>query len=484
MAGLFSILNTSSSGMTTQQAAINVTSHNISNASTEGYSRQSAVIKTTRPETTTGTGIAGQIGTGSQVTEIQRVRNAFLDYQIRNETSTQSQYKERDTTLGEVETIINGTSDTGISTLMSEFYSSWQTLSTNADGSVARTSVKEKSAALADELNNTYSKLQDLKTNTQSQIKDTVFQVNNTLDQIDKLNQQIMEVKISGQEPNDLEDSRDLLLDKLSADFNITVDKKNLDGIDLKSTDNPSFNLVSAVDSTNDKRLAYVGNKLVWTNKDGTNPTGVSPTSGSLAGDVSVQNDIDDYTNQLNNLAEALAVSVNTIHEGGTLTGTGAGTVDATPFFVNKNTSAESGITAQNISVNSVIMNDVSKINAKGDNSDGSSDGTRALAIAQSQNVLLDCTTSPGTPSSTGSTIENYFKDTVDRLAVQVQQAGRIVTNQASLLSSLTTSKESESGVSLDEEMVNLIKYQHGYQANAKVISTVNDLLDVVIKMV
>ncbi len=78
-------------------------------------------------------------------------------------------------------------------------------------------------------------------------------------------------------------------------------------------------------------------------------------------------------------------------------------------------------------------------------------------------------------------TIGGYFKDTVNRLAVQTQEAKRIVTNHEALLASLDESRTSISGVSLDEEMANMIQFQHAYQANAKIISTVDELLDLVI---
>lgn len=629
MAGLFGTLNIATSGLSAQQKAIDVTSHNIANANTEGYSRQRVTLESNSPYTMPSitNPSEAQVGTGVSVTSIQRIRDSFLDYQIRTETSTKGTYDKRDSYLSEVENIMNGTSDTGLSTLMSKFYSAWQDLSKNAQNSDARTVVAEQSSALADELNHTYSQLQKLKTDCQSDVKDQVFEVNDTLDQIDKLNQQIKNVKISGNEPNDLMDKRDLLLDKLSSQFNINIDKKDFDGVDVSPVNSTGVkypNIVQSLDNESVKRFSYVSsitetvkgsgiyavnyykkgdmsnsnnmqtvyvsmtadqekqldeNRVLWADKDG-NAIGLSvdeasspisggkvatdplsfnsiklfnPDNGQIKGTTSVQADIDNYTDQLNKIAKALAFSVNAVASGQTSVGTAAattptGAMDATnqadymPFFVNSDTAstlyttdstgkaslsntdlntvlaAESQITAGNISVNKEIMTDVMKIKTRthddefatetDNNVDGNSDGNRALAIAQLANSKINIQNISDTTtradffaaagvdtgwvadsngintvqsSSDGMTVTSYFKDTIDKLAVQEQQAQRIVTNQTTLLQSFTQSKASVSGVSIDEEMANLIQYQHVYQANAKVISTVDTLLDVVV---
>src|SRR5690242_2828088 len=129
MSGLFSTLNVGTRGMSVQQKSIDVTSHNIANANTKGYSRQRALIETTRPfcmPSLNNVAEPGQLGTGAQISAIQRYRDAFLDYQTRVETSTKGQFDARSIILHEVESIFNEPSDTGLSTLMGKFFDSWQ----------------------------------------------------------------------------------------------------------------------------------------------------------------------------------------------------------------------------------------------------------------------------------------------------------------------------------------------------------------------
>ena len=601
MSGLFSTFNIAKRGMTVSQQSIDVTSHNISNSGTVGYSRQRAVIETTRPANTI---TAGQLGTGAQVSAIERVRDTFLDYQVRNETSTLGKYDIKNSFLKEIEGIFNEPSDTGISTLIGKFFDSWQELSKQPQSSNARTVTVQQTQALTDALNHTYTKLTEMQTNAQNLIKNNVTDINSILDQLDALNKEITSVKISGNSPNDLMDKRDLLLDELSNKFNITVDKKEFEGIDVKPVDGGAMKypqLVSSDRNAEVSRFSYISdikiddtdptgqtyvisyyklgdmssennkgtikvsglsedklkelkeNRVLWSNSEGVPVKGdgypisskgtilanelmdFKPTSGELSGIMSVQQDINEYIDQLNKIAKSLAFTVNAIHSGlPKSTGNGGDPkMDYTPFFVNKSVAsyssgnseltnleatlaAESDINAGNISINTELLKDVMKIKTRAnDNSfayanqntiDGEGNGDRALAIAQLRSTLIrvqdfgenvNSREDLFNPSKGGATLSNngmtissntsgmkldgYFKDVIDKLGVTSQEAERMVTNQDSLLASLEQSRDSVSGVSLDEEMANLVQFQHSYNANAKIISTVDELLDVVI---
>ncbi|NMA85627.1 MAG: flagellar hook-associated protein FlgK [Epulopiscium sp.] len=600
MSGLFNTFNIAKRGIFVQQKAIEVTSHNIANANTEGFSRQRVEIQTTRPfgmPTLNNSAEVGQLGTGAEVSAIQRVRDTFIDYQVRTETSTYGQYEAREKFLQEIESIFNEPSETGISTLIGKFFDSWQQLSKQANSSNARTVVAQQSAALADELNHTYTQLKNLKENSSTLIRSNVFEINNLLNQLDQVNQQIIGVRVAGNMPNDLMDRRDLLLDQLSEKFNINIDKKNFEGFDVRPVDTQDVKDGSILKSENKddaKRFSYItnmedlgggtykltyyklgdmtseGNKMtitvtgldaaaakeisetrvLWASHDGTaikgdgweiqNGATVSyaelqlfqPSSGELKGYMSMMTDIDNYMEQLNRVAKALALTVNAVHSGmQDVTSTGNPAKDFVPFFVNSDVAdysngnlinldavlaAEKNITAENISINLEILNDVMKIKTrthdnefdytKNNDLDGESDGERAKAIAALRYALIkvqdfgininerkdlfdplkggSTLTNNGmtiNDNTNGTTIDNYFKDTIDKLGVQAQEAKRIVKNQQSLLDSFTESRLSISGVSLDEEMANLIQFQHAYQANAKIISTVDQLLDVII---
>ncbi|MBZ9624587.1 flagellar hook-associated protein FlgK [Clostridium sp. FP2] len=578
MSGLFGTFNVATRGMSAQQKALDVVSHNIANANTEGYSRQRATMETTRPfgmPSMNNEMGPGQLGTGVQISAITRIRDNFLDYQVRTENGTSGLYQGREKFLTGVEGIMNEPSDTGVSTLLTKVFNSWQELSLHPESSNSRTVVAQQSKALTDELNNTYNQLTKLKGNSQDVIKQNVVDVNSMLNQLNVLNQQIISVKVGGNEPNDLMDRRDLLVDQLSVKFGITIDKKSLGGEDLKPDDVVgSYNayLVKTINKDEVSRFSYVSSikptgtikpgengeyevtyykngdmsneknkatlnisltpeqykeldqgRVLWADKEGnaidkagvklessadfTNLALFKPEKGELKGYMSVQEDIDKYVDQLNSLAKGIALSINALHSGES---------DATKetgipnIFVNSTKTGADGeieINAGNISINKVILDDVMKIKVAAGDTPSATDGKRALAIASLRDIRLDIqsinntTTRDGFLTKTsglfsldpvlgvktiassvnGMTVSGYFTDIVNRLAVQTQEAKRIVKNHESLLSGLDESRTSISGVSLDEEMANMIQFQHAYQANAKIISTVDELLDVVI---
>lgn len=583
MSGLFGTLNIGKSGLFANQRAIDVTGHNIANTKTEGYSRQRAELVTRRPFCTPSMNNAaepGQLGTGVEVSQIARIRDTFLDYQVRTEMGTQGRYQGRDKFLTEIEGLLNEPSDTGLSTLFGKFFDSWQQFSKQPESSNTRTMVAEQSNALASELNHTYSQLNKIKGNAQDLIKQTVFDVNNKINQVNQLNQEIIQISVAGNNANDLMDRRDLLLDQLSSNFGITIDKKNFDAIELNTKEDKDagapkgVNLVQVIDPDKVARFAYIqdiqaakddkGNptgkydivyykngdtttennrvvikdveltaeqkremdecRVLWTDKDGNllkkdgeavnaDKDGISgikfsdmalfkPSSGEFKGYMSVQQDVDSYMDKTNNLAKALAFAVNTIHGQST-----DSSKDELPFFVNKD-GDEVNIDASNIVVNKKIMDNPMLI--KGSKLDvppsGESDGKRALAIAGLKDVLMGTQNINSNMSredfinkfcgglkeneygikvlngtTDGMKIDNYFKDMVDTLGIQEQEARRMVKNQKDLLNTFTQSRASVSGVSLDEEMTNLVQFQHAYVANSKIISTVDELLDVII---
>lgn len=619
MPGLFSIFNTAKSGLFSQQTAINVTSHNIANANTDGYSRQRANMVTTTPYTMpsmdAATG-AGQLGTGVTIESIQRIRDSFLDYQFRVQNSISGQYSAQDKILSQVENVLNEPTDTSISSLVSGFFTSWQSLSKSSQNA---STVAQQAYQLTNDLNNVSSQLTKIKSDTNTELKSTIVTVNGYIKQLNQLNQQIQSVTIAGQNPNDLMDSRDLILDKLSNEFGISITETDNNGIDVTTADSSTskvdgdngiapigsdgkpVNIVQTVNplDTQASTLSYVSaieknadgtynvtyykkgdtttdaNKVtltvnmtedqakeldecrvLWADSDGIaysvndedtidgslngDPASVDfdklalfkPPAGELKGYMSVQSKVDEYQDTFNKFAKSLALSVNAIiSQSSTFVndnptdGSGEGGINN--FFVNgdqKDSSKysvtdENNITAANITLNVAILNDPSKIkvaskyDSNGDAVGSTTDGNRALAVAQLANSLMNIsginiTEDDGTSTRDdrsdfvkniftsnsdignvysignaigGSTIDNYYDDLVNKIGSDEQESKNMVTYEATQLSNFSQSRESVSGVSMDEEMTNLIQFEHCYQANAKMISTVDELLDVVI---
>lgn len=594
MAGLFDTFTVAKRGLNVQQGAINTTSHNIANANTVGFSRQRAVSTTTRPfggMSRFDTCSVGQVGTGAEISSIERIRDSFIDFQVRHENGKLGNYEVKDKFLYNVENIFGEPSDTGIQQLLGEFYDAFQELSKKPHDSSTKTIALQKASALADTLNNTYTQLDKQLSDAQDLLQVNVKDVNNYLDQINELNKQISSVCAVGQTPNDLMDARDKLLDDLSYKFGITVDRKEKEAIDLKlegyqNPKNPVNNLVNS-NPTDEHytRLSYVKsaeikkdssgnpvldangkqvlevkyyplgnlngkeetieipadtadaqgvskleefrddliqNRILLGNKEGIVELPTNPTKddlnkkilqthkldtdvntvdnkhikGDIAGNQGVQDTIKGYMKNLNTIAASLAYAVNAIQ-----TGNDKATASEVLVFTN-GVSGDSEINAKNITVNKNMLNDVSLLNTASSVTAGEGNGDRALAIANLRNAKFNLSNmdkindresflkNSGVDFSDkinvvsgidGSTINAYYKEIVNTLGVNAETAKTNVATQGKILQDLNMQRLSVSGVSLDEEMTNLIQFQHAYSANAKIISTVDELLEVVI---
>lgn len=599
MAGLLDTFNISKRGLNVQQSNINTSSHNIANANTVGYSRQRSVTETTRPfggASRFDTCTVGQVGTGAEVTAIQRVRDTFLDYQVRNKTTESGTLNIKYQYLYQTESILNDSSDSGIQNALNEFFDAFQEISKAPEKTSNKDVAISQAAALADMINSKYTQLEQKKSDAQKLLGQNVQEINDILDSINSLNKQISSVAAVGMTPNDLMDKRDNLLDELSSKFGINVDRDkyetinvtasesgvSIDGVNKLVASSPNdeylrFSYISDVKKTGDGELELTYNKLgndkdpvtikvkcdkgkeqetidslletrvVLTDSKGnitkTDGTAVDATgisiddlkkvmvnsgngirSGEIAGNQSAQESIQNAMDDLDKLAISLAYTVNAIQTG-SLDGTGGlkysdGT-SAELIFVVKDGTTDDGINAKNISLNSAIKNDSSKLICGEDIADikGDKAGTRALAIANlSSKLKIDYTafeidgitrdkffngnvgsgdskeySGTGikfkdtainqdlTTDKEGSTIKDYYIKITSNLGIDVKAAKENLTTVASELESYEEQRLSVSGVSLDEEMTDLITFQHAYQANAKMINTIDQLLDVVI---
>ncbi|MGB9919126.1 MAG: flagellar hook-associated protein FlgK [Moorellales bacterium] len=492
---LFFALSIARRALSAQQAAMNTAGHNIANANTEGYSRQRAVMQTTAPWPVPSVSMpagAGQIGTGVEVALIQRIRDTFLDRQIRNELATLGLWEQRRDTLQQVEVVFMEPGETGLSTLLSQFWDAWQELSKYPESMPVRTTVIETAQSLAEALRHTHQQLTNLRSDLNDLIALKVEEINTLARQIADLNQQIFTITVAGISPNDLLDRRDLLLDQLSKIVAITVEPVTIDrGSQTVDTGAVRVKLREAQVSGTpvelvgwdegrssarveglEARSGTDGYEVYWLG-DTSAPVPQQDLGGELTGLFYARDDVllHEYLDQLDRFAQALAAGVNNQHQGGF----DYNGIEGGAFFVDD----EGGTVTSGgaIYVNPALVADVSKVAAAGSReSDGSpivGDGTNALAIAQLRREPVS--------DLDGFTFDDYYKNLIARLGVASNEAQRMVENQNVLVEQLNQRKESISGVSLDEEMVNLIQYQYAYQAAARVITVVDEMLDTLI---
>jgi flagellar hook-associated protein 1 len=421
-------LQTALSGLLADQQAIDVTGHNITNVDTPGYSRQVAVLQTNEPmhipALSPDNGEGGQLGTGVSVATYQRIRNTYLDAQYRTQNAALGSATTQADELQQAQSSFDEPSTAGLATQMSAFWSAWGELANLPSSEAAKVAVVSAGVQLAGTLNQLSAQLQTIETQTAQQfaaITGPSGEVQSDATQIAQLNEQIKDAKLARQQPNDLEDRRDLLIDKLSELANVTVTTES-DGTDTVSFGNAAKPLVQGAQVSWPQELtSAAGGKLGALLE-------LSGATGPIAG----------LRKELDTVASQLAESVNGLHT-------------SKPFF--------SGTTATTIAV-AVKPSEVQTAEGK---NPGGNEVARAIAGLR------------------GGAAEQSYASLIARVGSDVQSAQSDQTNSQAVVTAISDQRQSVSGVSLDEEMTNLVTYQRGYQASARALTSLDEMLDTLI---
>lgn len=451
------------------QQALDITGHNIANANTEGYSRQVVRLTETTPfapPSFSRPKIPGMIGTGVQVMSIERMKNLFIEEEIRVETSALGEWQTRRDLLSEVELIMSEPSDTGLRSVMDEFWTSLEDLAVNADQGSARSLVAERGAALADVFRHMYGQLSDQQTAINNSVAVKVDEVNQLVNQIANLNDQIVKAAAAGLQPNDLKDQRDLLIRNLSRIVDVQLVEGPLGDVSVTAG---GTLLVDGIQARYLTAVPDPGNFNYYEVRFASTTSVVNISGGELKGLLEMRDTvIAGYKDDLNTLAAEIITRFNAQHQAGyDLNG-----LPGQIFFT--------GTDATDIGLNPALGADVSLIAAAsaGDPlvpTPAPGDGDNALAMAnlKKQPFLAG-----------GLSFDTYYQSLISRLGVESQAAEMQVTNQTALVGHLEQQQQASSGVSLDEEMINLVRFQHGYNAAARVVTVMDEALDTIINRI
>ncbi|MFZ0474625.1 MAG: flagellar hook-associated protein FlgK, partial [Halobacillus sp.] len=219
MVSTFHGLEVAKRGLFTQQSALYTTGHNISNANTEGYTRQRVNFEQTGPYPAASRNraeIPGQMGTGVQAQSIERVRTQFLDDQYRGENNRSGYYSIMASSMERMEEVMNEPSENGLAKTMDRFWQSLQDLSVNPEDSGARSVVRQRGKAVAETFNYLSNTIHTMQLDVKNEVSVTTKEINSLASQINNVNKQIAELEPHGYVANDLYDERDRLIDQLS----------------------------------------------------------------------------------------------------------------------------------------------------------------------------------------------------------------------------------------------------------------------------
>jgi flagellar hook-associated protein 1 FlgK len=453
MGGLNTSLYIGVQALEATQGALNATSNNIANSNTPGYTRQVAQFSE-GPEVV----VNGQVqGGGVSLIGLQSVRDQLLNLQINQQQSAQSSADAQSTSLQQLQTYFTTTGG-DIASALTSFSSSLATLSANPSDSAVQQTVLASGQNLAKAFNNTANGLTSVQSAANTQVTQTVAQINALSTQIAQLNGQLWQLNAAGQQGGTVEDQRDQLVSQLSQLTGISVSQSSTGETITTGNGSPlvmgnqSFSLQTTTGADSQQHvLDTSGNDIT-----------ASIQGGQLGGAIQIRDQaIPSYLNQLNTLASQFSTAFNAAQAQGFDSN---GNVGQNFFTTATGAGAATTMT--------VGINDPKLIAVSSDGSAGSNGNVANLTAA-----LTGTLPSGQTPTQSYASLVYQVGNAVSTAGTQSAAIGKT-------LLQLTNQQSAASGVNIDEETTNLIKYQTAYEAAARIISTIQQLNSVTLNMI
>ena len=562
MRSTFAGLNTMVRGIQNNQLSLDTTGHNITNASTEGYSRQRVDSAATNYQERPSLYGGVYVGGGVDVVALNRARNIYADKQYWSENSAQNLYQTYKTNYDKVETVFNDSKKTGVLNAMQQFYSSWVNLSDYASDSASRTSVITKGNNLIDRIKTAAKQMQVQITSQYDEMRIQVGKVNSLTKEIARLNKNIMFAETNGGKANDLRDQRDLLVDKLSEITNVNVYEEANGQYTVVSN---GMSLVQRESSLtlemsppiNNKQYGITDYTLRIKEAGG---IGYVPQSGILKAlqDTIVQDK--GHIDQLADISATLLTTFNDVHKQGA--GIDADSTTWLNFFGKNKFKSPNGTTydqmqytwhvdpltgerymqaagasltrthaagpppTTTVSTNVIgapdrlqsmqIINELKiadELTAPGGQNlvaarqitnaggtkvtptltntsstftyndswvNGTADGTIAVELSKLFNIDQAGTMNPrGTVRAVSDvSINQYYNSMMSKLGADAENLDKTLKQQDDLMTQIEQWRQSTAGVDWNEELTNMLKFQTGYGACSRVLTSMDEMLD------
>lgn len=445
-----------SSALRAFQRELDVTGHNLANVNTPGYTRQVTNLKANDPSTL---GNSFTLGNGVSVASVTRIRDMFLDARANEVAGDQGRLNAQADGLGQIESIVADPSAAGIDDALTAFFDSWSALSGNPGQAGLRQQALQAGQTLTDRIRSTYSQLQTLKDQQTAQVGETIGRINELGGMIATLNDEIRMAVAGGQQPNDLLDKRDTALKELSglADvksqtlgdgtISVSLNQHNLvAGGDFRTMPSTPIDPVKGTVGSGDSKIEI--------------------RNGKLKGQFDAINAVGSAQTRLDNLANSLRTGVNGIHAAGKNPAGETGVL----FFNDAN--PQTG--AANFDLSAAVKGNPQAISAG--TSGAAGDGDLALQLSKLRNQA--------NPMLGGRTFGNDFADMVSQVGSEAKAATDSLDTTNALATQIQNQVESVSGVSMDDEMANMLRFQRSYQAAAKVLGQMDGLFDDLLGMI
>lgn len=482
------LLGIGRSGLNASKKSLEVTGHNLANVNTEGYSRQQVLQSTSTPILNQGY----TQGTGVSVNGVRRYNDEFVDKRLNTAISSNHFYQARADQLGQVESIFNEMDSEGLNQLLNKFFNSFRELANQPENETIRSVVRDTANLVVSDFKRIRGTLDQQSTNIDRKIETSVAEVNQILHHIADLNGKITNLEVSNAETGDLRDQRDLAVRNLAEFFDVHtyVDERNrfiinAQGIGTLVT---GLHVQDLATVSSSKELSSNGMNgsvdIVLKDRPSQKITDLFK-NGTLSSLVKVRNaDIQKLQKETDEIAYQFVTAVNTVHRQGFVNRQieigpngkpqlfdKVGPTSGLDFFKQPLTSDEASI---NIEISDDIKEDVSNI-AAALNPNSPGDNRVAIAISKIQNERL---------FNDGSiTLEEKYLQTIGSIGLESGKATIDAEQSVGILAQANSLRERLSGVSIDEETANMVRYQQAYQASAKIMQAAEEMFKTVLEI-
>ncbi len=505
MASTFFGLTIAYSGLQAAQTSINVTSHNLANINTDGYTKESASTKAADSLRTYAR--YGTLGSGVVVDAINQTRDTYYDEKYRNNNTNYGQYNVKESYMAQIENYLNEFTLKGYSTEYENFFSALNQLDLTPADTSAKNQFINNAKSLADYFNTLSTNLRNVQVDANNEIKDSVQQINSLAQNITSLNKQINQIQANYGNANDLKDQRNALIDELSQLVNITVSESDM-GNNLTKLQ-ISINGNSLVDGYNYHTLQTVSRDnprnasdaaglydIQWENgqefniysdslsgelkglvdiRDGCNGeiekySDTTDADGNIVTETESQKDkntqykgVPYYQSQLNQFIQTFATSVNEILNKGV---TSDGSAQGISLFVMKENAQ--ALTASTVTVNQALLDKADLLATKYNTSDGEAN----------VDLIVDLINTKDARIYDGGTGSFFLESIVSDMSIDSSKATNFTKNYTNLQTTIQNQRLSVMGVDIDEEAMDLVKFQQAYNLNSKMMTVMTQLYD------
>ena len=479
------LLNIGLTGLSASKKNLETTGHNLANANTEGYSRQQVNQVTNNPVTQSGL----IQGTGVRVTGISRNHDPLLEKRLNKSISEHDYFKERSFQTEQIENIFNEMNSEGLNKVLNKFYNSFRDLANQPENETVRSVVRDTARIIVQDFHRMRETLDDLAKNIDMKLQKNVIDINQLSSQVARLNQKIAVLEATEQETGDLRDQRDLAIRELSKSFNISTyqDEKNnyvvfAKGVGPLAVGAISQDLTTSRLNKKDSKNNMAGSVELFIKGRPQTPISHKLSGGQITSLVDIRNsDLHNLQKNMDQIAYEFIKTVNAIHRRGFVNRPLETDQNKNPilkdnrpitginFFKELNGPEDA---AHNIDISNLVKDDLSNlVTAFKPNSPGDNRIALAISKLQHEKILEEGTT----------TLEEHYLSIIGTIGIEAGKAQLDTEQTEGLLAQTQSIKDRLAGVSIDEEAANLVRFQHTYEASAKVMNTADKLFQTIL---